>query len=418
MRKIIISNSVLTDDSYKTGLSSAYSSGTTLTVYSNVSFAANDLAVIGELGEETTELKKVDSISGAATITLASALNFSHSKDTPVYRVAWDQVEIDRNQTLISTSAIQWDHKDTIYYDSPGTATDSYRFRFYNSVLATYSEYSPTITGAGYPRNSLGYLIREVRKVIRDKERKLVTDDEIIRFINAAQDIISGVRSDWWFLRNENSSTTTTAGTSKYALPSGIDNLGVTDTIRYNYNDGTTNEIYQLKFIPLLEYDYISRDNRNTDTIRDDWVQYYTLLPADSSSASGYYNVWPIPKTTGRGTFYVRYFEEMTDLDDVADTTQVPLPQIIEDYAIAMCYKILNREDIAKVYEDRFWGPAGEIKGRRGLTGLALLEQLNYNQKRPKGQPRSLVDFTGREPLRRLFGNVRIDRDRLHEDYF
>src|SRR3990167_6078995 len=136
------------------------------------------------------------------------------------------------------------------------------------------------------------------------------------------------------------------------------------------------------------------------------------LLQPQAITMSGQYQ-----KPQG-GTFYVRYFEEMSDMDDVADTTQVPLPQIIEDYAIAMCYKILNREDIAKVYEDRFWGPAGEIKGRRGLTGLALLEQLNYNQKRPKGQPRSLVDFTGREPLRRLFGNVRIDRDRLHEDYF
>lgn len=415
MRKVLISNSVLTDDTYKSNLSSAYSSGTSLSVTSNVSFAADDLAVIGELGEEKTELKRISGISGKTTITLASALNFTHPKDTPVYKVAWDQVSIERNAAVISTSSIQWDKKDTIYYDSPGTASDSYRFRFYNSITTTYSEYSPTVTGAGYGRSSLGYMTREVRKIVQDEDREIVTDDEIARFINAAQDIVAGVRQDWWFLRTEDKTLTTTAGTSKSALPSGIGNLGTVDYVKYNYNDGTTNLVYRLKPKNDVDFDEYIEDNSGDADLRDDYVEYYRLRESDSTSTTGYIEYWPTPKTTGRGTFWVYYFEEMTDLDDVADTTSIPIPQILEDYAIAQVERIKGNEEKAVLYEDKFWGPSGEIKGRRRLTGVALLEQLNQSQKRPIGEPRSLFNYRGRGRTSRPRYR---DRDIIHENYW
>src|SRR3990167_1678552 len=351
MRKIVISNEILTKDTYNTNLSSDYSSGTSLTVISNVSFAANDLIVVGELGEENTELKKVDSISGKTTITLASALNFSHEKDTPVYKVAWDNVSIERNSVEITQSAIQWDKKDTIYYDSSGTASDSYRFRFYNSVTTTYSEYSPTQTGAGPTRPSLGYMIREIRKLAQDIDRKIVTDLEIARFINSAQDIIAGIRSDWWFLKVEDTSKTTTGGTKKYSLHSGVGNMGAVEAIRLNYNDGTNNELYHLEYKPTVEFDELIRDNRNQEADRDDYTIYYTLREPDSSAAQGYFEVWPVPLTTGRGTFYIRYFKEMTDLDDVSDETSIPIPVILEDYALAQIERIKGNETKAELYE-------------------------------------------------------------------
>lgn len=380
--------------------------------------------VAGEIGEELTENRQISTLSGNETININSAFRFSHPKDAPLYKVHWDFISIEGRSSSAGSFAelteigIQWDHKDSIYYHSDGTSTWEYRFRFRNSSLLTYSEYSPTVTGTGYDRNSLGYMLRQIRKIIQDKERKLVSDDEIIRFINQAQDIIQGVRPDWWFLRNTNSSTTTTAGTNQYALPSGVGVRGTVDTILYNFDDGTTNELYQLKFVPRIEFDYLARDQRNDDTIRDDYVKDYTIEEGDSTSEVGYYRVWPIPKTTDRGTFTVRYFEEMTDLDDVADETQVPIPALLEDYAIAMIEKIRGREEIAKVYEDRFWGPAGKVQDRRSLTGIALLEQLNSKQKRPQGQPRSLKTFNGRRALHRLFGNVVVDRDQLHEDFW
>jgi len=418
MRKVTIPNSTLLDDTYKTNVSSAYSSGTTLTVLSSVSYTANDLIVVGEIGEELTELKKITAAPTVTTLTLASALNFAHPKDTPVYKVAWDNVCIERNAVLITTSAIQWDKKDTIYFDSSGSNTDSYRYRFYNSVSLTYAEYSPSVTGAGYTRPSLGYMIREVRKIIQDVERKIVTDTEVIRFINAAQDIISGVRPDWWFLRKENNSVTTTAGTRQYTLPSDIGNLGTVDSIRYNFNDGTTDEIYHLKFLPFAEFDYEVRDNTNDSTTRDDHTEYYTLREADTTYPTGSFEVWPIPATTNYGTFYVRYFEEMDDLDDVADETQVPIPAILENYAIAQCYKVMGKEDLGTYYDNLFWGPAGEVKGRVRLTGIALLEQLNQSQKRPLGQPRSLWRFSGQRAIDQLFHNRVIDRDEIHEKYW
>jgi len=420
MRKIIISNEILTKDTYNTNLSSDYSSGTSLTVISNVSFAANDLIVVGELGEENTELKKVDSISGKTTITLASALNFSHEKDTPVYKVAWDNVSIERNSVEITQSAIQWDKKDTIYYDSSGTASDSYRFRFYNSVTTTYSEYSPTQTGAGPTRPSLGYMIREIRKLAQDIDRKIVTDLEIARFINSAQDIIAGIRSDWWFLKVEDTSKTTTGGTKKYSLPSGVGNMGAVEAIRLNYNDGTNNELYHLEYKPTVEFDELIRDNRNQEADRDDYTIYYTLREPDSSAAQGYFEVWPVPLTTGRGTFYIRYFKEMTDLDDVSDETSIPIPVILEDYALAQIERIKGNETKAELYERKFFGPPQGLKESRQISGISLLERLNNAQKRPTGQPRQLIRFGGQRVIARLYGNrsSTFNRDKQHTDYW
>jgi len=424
MRKVLISNSILQDDTYKTNLSAAYSSGTSLSVLSSTTFAANDELVVGQIGEELAELKKCTAVPTDTTITLASALKFSHSKDTPVYKVAWDMVEIEGKATAggafatLTQSAIQWDKKDTIYYHSAGTSDWYYRYKFYNSVTLTYSEYSPTITGAGYTRPSLGFMITEIRKIVQDVDRKIVTDTEIMRFINAAQDIISGVRSDWWFLKTEDSAITTTGGTRKYALPTGVGNLGTVESIRYNYDDGTSDEIYHLKYLNVPAFDYEVRNNLNTTDQQDDHVEYYTLRQVDSNSASGYFEVAPTPLTTARGTFYIRYFKEMTDLDDVADETSVPIPQILENYAIAQVYKILGKEDLATYYDNLFWGPPGEVKGRVRLSGISLLEQLNKNQKRPSGQPRSLWEFSGQNAIDEMFNNRVIDRDDLHENYW
>ncbi len=429
MRKVIISNSIHTKDTYKSYLSAAYTSGTTILVKSTVGFSPDDHLVIGEVGEEHTELKNLSTITLPDTIALDSALNFSHNKDAPVYKVPWDFVHIERRTSsagafsLISETGLQWDRKDTIYFDLPGTNDYGYRYRFRNSAIAEgndgdFSEYSPTIEGSGYDRNSLGYMLRETRKITQDTQRKIVSDAQIARYLSDAQNIIQGVRPDWWFLRVEDSAETTVSGTRQYALPTKIDNLGVVDSIRYNFNDGTINEIYQLTFKELPEFDYLVRDNRGTAALQDDRVSAYTLREATTDFPDGSYEVWRTPKTTGSGTFLVRFFEEMTELNDVADATQVPIPSILENYAISKVYEIMGKERLADHYAELFWGPPQEDKNKGRLTGIGLLESLNSQQKRPRGQPRSLVSFRGRRAMSRLFNSRSIDTDQLREDYW
>src|SRR5690349_21699964 len=125
MRRLRIQNPILSK-SYRTYVSADYSSGVTLTAASVTSFAANDLLVVGEPREEYAELKKLNSTTGSTTMTLASALNFAHSKGTPIYKSAWDFVYIERRTSssgsfsVVSQSPIQWDNKnnETVYYDA------------------------------------------------------------------------------------------------------------------------------------------------------------------------------------------------------------------------------------------------------------------------------------------------------------
>ena len=424
MRRIRIENPQV-ERTYKTLISSDYSSGVTLTVLNNSSFAADTLIIVGEPTEELTEGKKVNSISGSTTLNLASTLNFAHPKGTSVYRVLWDFVSIERRASStdvwaeITQSGIQWDNKlgETIYYDSAGIQSHQYRFRFYNSVSATYSEYSPTITGAGFGRQQVGYMIVQVRLTAQDIERKIVTDDEIIRFFNRAQDIIYGNNPRYRFLLVDtykgSNGIAATANTSVYSLAS-YTTYGNLHSVRYRYTSGGTDNIYHLQMLPHYEFDALVS---NLNQTKDDTATSYKLLPADSSSTNGYIQIYPTTKTTGVGTLFPNYYEKMANLDTVEDETQVPLPEMLEDFAIAQIEKVRGNETKAEMYEKFFFGPSGVQEKFQQLTGIALLDKLDLAQQQIQGQPRQLWRWRGRNAYTRYFSNRGLNRDYIKENY-
>lgn len=421
MRSLEIQNPVL-DRTYKTRLASDYASGVTATAESNVSFSANDYLVFGEPSEELTEGKKLDSKSGSTTLTLASTLNFSHGKGTSIYKSIWDQVVIERRTSpsesfsVISTSAIQWDNPNnlTIYFDSDGTDDYGYRFRFYNSITLTYSEYSPTLEGTGFTRQQVGRLIEQVRLIANDVDRKIVSDDEIIRFFNRAQDIIYTHNPKFWFLLidvyKQATGIACLANTKVYSLAT-YTTLGHLDTVRYHYNSGGTSELYHLIKKSSVEFDDIAS---NLNETADDWAYIYKLLPADSSSSKGYIQIYPTTKNTSVGTLYPNYYEKMANLDSVDDETQVPLPDLLVDYAIGQVERIKGNENKAKLYESVLVSESDNTTP----SGLIMLDKLDMQQKQAVGQPRSLWNFKGQKAISRLFGNRRrMNRDYARENY-
>ena len=416
MRKIEIQNPIL-DSTYKTRISSDYSSGTSLTVENNSSFAANDYLVVGEPSEELSEGKKLDSISGSTTLNIASALNFSHGKGTSIYKSPWDFISLERRTSSagtfaeISQSGIQWDNPKnlTIYYDADATDAYEYRFRFYNSITGKYSEYSPTLTGAGFSRDQVGYLINQVRLLAHDIERKIVTDDEIIRFFNRAQDIIYTHNPKYWFLLVDVYKATTgiaaLANTNVYSLAT-YTTFGHLETVRFHYNSGGTSELYHLLKKSSVEFDHLAS---NLNETADDWAWIYKLLPTDSSSANGYLQIFPKTKTTGIGTLYPNYYEKMADLNSVDDETQVPLPELLEDFAIGQIERIKGNEQKAIYYEKVLVSDSPTITP----SGLIMLDKLDQQQKLAAGQPRSLWNFRGQKAISLLYGN----RSRQNRDY-
>lgn len=421
MRKLEIKNPIL-DRTYKTRLSADYSSGTAMTVESNVSFSANDYLIVGEPSEELTEGKKLDSKSGSTALTLASTLNFSHGKGTSIYKSPWDQISIERRTSsggsfsIVSTSAIQWDNPNnlTLYFDEDATDDYGYRFRFYNSITGKYSEYSPTLEGSGFTRAQAGYLISQVRLLANDIERKIVTDDEILRFFNRAQDIIYTHNPKYWFLLIDSYKAGTgiaaTASESVYSLAT-YTTFGHLDTVRYHYNSGGTSELYHLLKKTSVEFDDVAS---NLNETADDWAYIYKLLPADESSENGYIQIFPKTKNTSVGTLYPNYYEKMQDLNSVDDETQVPLPDLLEDFAIGQIERIKGNEQKAQYYEKILVSDNPDVTP----SGLVMLDKMDRAQKDSVGQPKNLWNFRGQKAIPRLFGNRRrMNRDYIRENY-
>jgi hypothetical protein len=426
MRRITIPNPDLSHEE-KTYLNADYTSGTSLTVINAIGFAGGEVnffAVVGEIGEDKTEGKKVSSLTGSTVINLSTALNFSHNKATPVYRSPWDQIQIHKKSAggvwaVMTDSDIQWDKNETIYIDDDGGQTDSYRFRFANTISAVYSEYSPTVTGAGFTRSQVGFMLARVRKNINDTERKIVSDEEIIQFLDTAQDLIKGVRQNWWFLLVDTyragNGITIVADTDVYSLAK-YTNFNFLETVRYNFNNGTDNVLRHIRYLDALTFDDRIRDlNRK----HDDQIEVYKLLPPDTNSANGYIQVDPIPDNAN-GTLFPNYYKVMDVLENVSSTTLIPIPSVLEQYAISQSERIKGNETKAELYENLFFGSPDQRRGeQRRPTGIELLERMQKAQMFPQGQPRNLKNWQGRKALQNLMeSSTGASDDSLREDYF
>jgi hypothetical protein len=263
-------------------------------------------------------------------------------------------------------------------------------------------------------------MIANVRAILGDTDRIIIkSDDEIIRQFNRAQIIIKAIRDDWWFLRKESSGQIATLlNTRRYGLNTYLSDMNYIDTVRYRYDDGTTDNIYHLGKISLNEMDYLIRDN---DMTSDDWPEKYTIEPADSTDATGYIAIDKPSLTAGRGKFYIRYFKTMADLDDVADSTDVPIPSILEDFALAYGFRIKGDETRGTEYDTRFYGPTpSKFEGQynRTPTGIRLLELMQNSKGKAIGQPKSLKVWRGRNPMNRIFKDHSVNRDYYHINFW
>jgi len=402
-------------------LDADYSSGTSLTVKSNYGIQDNDILVIEQPGSEKAESSSAASTNGNTTITLDSAYKFAHQKGSVIYRSEYDQVEISYRTSstgswvVLDTIGIKWDDRETIKIHQGATSSYEYRFRFYNSASTNFSEYSPTIGGAGYAYNQIGQLVDDVRAIIIDPDRKIVSDQQIIKFLEEGKKIIQAKKNNWWFwYKIDEGTITTIADNRKYDLDTISENIEYIKDVRLRNTDGDDDVTYQLKFEQEIIFDQYVTDN---DESSNDEVRRFTILPADSTSSSGYLLVDPAPETTGDGSFYIRYYQPDTQFDDVADTTTIPIPGILVDYAVFKCEQIKGKDDRAAIYYKRFLGAPADRRNLEQLTGVALLEQMQIGKLKAIGQPKQIKYFRGRNAMGRMYGSGG-DQASIAENYF
>ena len=205
-KTIKTSNANLLEDAPHSSLSSsATAAAGTIGVYSITDFAVNKTLLIGEFGQEGSEIINVHAstpISGT-TITLASNLVKSHPKDTKVYVLPYNYVQFYRATTttgdktqLGSDTSINAESVETIYTDT--TNSTGYAFTmFYDSLGGTYSDYSDPIPYEGLGSNTVGYAVNLAMTELKKEFSDTLTYDMLLNEINACLRYVRGKLKRW-----------------------------------------------------------------------------------------------------------------------------------------------------------------------------------------------------------------------------
>ncbi len=161
-----------------------------LNVLSNVGFAQDLYAVIGNVGEEQTEIQLVDTITNKDTITFVGNLNFAHEKNCKVTLIDYNQVKfhkcstIDGVYTPVSTKDIAIGEPFTSYVDNTAIKTDYFKVTYYNSYADVESGYSDPMPAFGFPNYALAMIVDAFLEEAQDKAEKFYKRSEIIRWVS------------------------------------------------------------------------------------------------------------------------------------------------------------------------------------------------------------------------------------------
>lgn len=180
---------------------------TTITVKNPSNFAQNLYLVVGTLGSERAEMRRIDSVSGS-TITLASGLSFAHSQFEPVNVLNGNQIVIYRadmsaNQHPIIedyvellTIGIDADQMTTEYNDVSGTEFSYYRAAYRNSATGNESQITDSVAVEGTDSGEGGWNyveIDDIRTFAGLQNNTYISNVQIDDARKAAQDEINGM---------------------------------------------------------------------------------------------------------------------------------------------------------------------------------------------------------------------------------
>ena len=341
-----------TDDLEKSYLSNAYSEDTTtISVVNNNRFAANDRIMIGEMGQEKTEIITVSAVSANGNDITVGATNFAHSADDPVYKMLFDQVKYYRSTTtsggsysLLSTQDMDVDNANlqTTYDDTTGTASYFYKFTFYHSISTLESAYSDVLGGSGWRREQVGNIVDEILQEVSDQNELNITRTELLGYFNDVNDdLTTNVAKPYSFLHSR-TTLTRTANRNYIDFPTdsnGKQTMWKFDRMDYNYTDTTTDpdtdRTTTILVIPMEEFRNTYSDNTvSSTTVTDDTPVAMTL-----DTAVNRFRFSAPFETTTSNVFYLHYWKYFDTIDSEGDVIETPTPKIYKLYSKGMYYR-------------------------------------------------------------------------------
>lgn len=362
-------------DLEKSYLANNYNSGIlSITLKNTDRFVVNDRIMIGEQGQEKTEVVTVTSVDPNSTDLGVSATRFGHSADEPVYKLRFDSVKFYRSTTgvagvysNISTQPLDVDNEDleTKYDDTSGLASYFYYFTFYHSLNAIESANSDIIAGTGWRREQVGNIIDEVLKEVSDPNEQHITRSEILGYFNDVNDDIQLDNTKPPEFLKTRLALSRTANRNYIDYP--VDSYGKQlmwkfDHMDYNYVDSTTTPATnETKTIPKLDPDDFR--NRYTDntidstTVSDKQPAFMTL-----DNSVNRFRFSHAAATSLGNVFYLHYWKYFNVIDSEGDIIETPTPKIYKLYIKAMYYSKRSVADLTLNANAQQWLNAYQIE--------------------------------------------------------
>ncbi len=272
-------------------------------------FASNDYVLLGEWGQESAEIIKINTVT-AATHTIAFTTNtvFAHSESTRITIIKYNQVgfyqtvaaTFDSNENpLVTYADIQADDYFTRYHDLSNSSGFGW-YVFYNETLATTSSPSNAIPYADFDENSVKKIFENFDSLLNTKEISLVTGKDKLNWLNEAHARASNELNlvNQTYNAASEFSLSITAGTSEYSLPSDFGGLmSITDA------DG-----YQIPHITL-------RKERQADQLGFTLDAFYYIRGA---------SIGITPDPGNDTTYFLYYTSKSTKLTSLYDNVSYP----------------------------------------------------------------------------------------------
>jgi hypothetical protein len=165
--------------------------GTSFAVKNTNTFGSSWAFQVGSNGEERSEIKILDNISGLNLRTTGTA-TFDHPTDTPIYAIKYDKVIFKRSTAGTSGTAtaltngtvtIQPDQLFTQFDDTSSQSGYAYKASFYNSVTTEETADSDWLTTTGYNFYSRAKIRERIKGKLYDSNF-IESDDTINDWIN------------------------------------------------------------------------------------------------------------------------------------------------------------------------------------------------------------------------------------------
>ncbi|HET8708932.1 MAG TPA: hypothetical protein VFL85_01485 [Candidatus Saccharimonadales bacterium] len=324
------------DNLQKSYLSNSYAAGaTSLVVRDANGFAANDFILLGDMGNEKSEVVQVSAVNADKITLTISATKFPHSSDDPVYVLKYNQIKFYRSTTTIDGSYteqaavdISVDAPETNYDDATGLSSYFYKISYYNSETTVESSFSDPIPGSGYTRKQVGAILNDFFTEVGDREQTYMSVPQALSVMNEVNDDLTSQSSKPYRFLRASTTLTITANEDRIALP---DDVLAFDRATYNAVDGITNRTDIINVVDIEEMEYIKYDN---SAATSDALDSIALDETTNELV-----LYPTPKTTQADKITLYYWKKFSDFDSLGDTIETPTPRIYKLFLAGRFYR-------------------------------------------------------------------------------